>query len=375
MLQKILVVGPVPPPFGGIASLMDDIIKSSIADKYAFEVFPRSAGFPPEIRGAVGRNLFRLKRFFAFFKQVWTNSYALVHIHSADPVFLGTSIFMALARAAGVTILLHMHGTDWGDFYSNASTFRRLYTRLGLMLPQHIVVLYPLWEHKIRELVPRSDVRTLRNFIRRRPLPNPDEVMSTRESLGLKDEEFMVLTTGAVGWRKGSFDTVEAVSHVATQDKKIRFVLVGGEEKHGEREQVLDRIERHHVHQWITLTGEVRRDGIPSFLAAADVFLLPSFIEGMPISILEAMEMGLPVISTKVNAIPDMIEDGVSGLLIDPGSPDQIAGAVMRLRREDDLYERLSKGARKAFEDKFEYSKGIQRIRTLLNDILGDVQC
>ncbi|MFH1115838.1 MAG: glycosyltransferase family 4 protein [Pseudomonadota bacterium] len=373
-MRKILVVGPVPPPFGGIASLMDDIITSSIAGEYAFEVFPRSAGFPPEIRGAVGRNVFRFKRFLAFFRRVCANSYSLVHVHSADPVFLGTTIFMALARLARVPILLHMHGTDWTDFYANAPVFRKLYTRIGLMLPQHIVVLYPFWEQRIRELVHRGDVATLRNFIRRTPLPPPDEVVNTRRSLGLKDEEFLVLTTGAVGWRKGSFDIVEAASRVRLQDKKIRFVLVGGEEKHCEMDQVRDRIERRRVRQCITLTGEVERDGIPCFLAAADVFLLPSYIEGMPISIIEAMEFGLPVISTKVNAIPDMIEDEVSGLLIDPGSPEQIARAVLRLRREKDLYARLAKGAREAFEDKFEYSKGIQRIRTLLNDILGDAR-
>ncbi|MDQ7783361.1 MAG: glycosyltransferase family 4 protein [Desulfomonilaceae bacterium] len=371
MMRRILVVGPVPPPFGGIASLMDDIIKSDLANEYVFDIFPRSAGFPSEAHGAIGRNLYRIRRFLTFFRQVRTKAYDLVHLHSADPVFLGTALFMALARLAGVRVLLHMHGTDWGGFYAEASAFRKLYTRLGLMLPAHIVVLYGLWEQKIRELLPRTDVRIVSNFIRGSSPPNRAEVQKTRRDLGLEDDDFLVLTTGAVGWRKGSFEIVRAASRVAAEDDTIRFVLVGGEEEDGEMGMVLDRIEKEHVRGRVTLTGEVERDRIPCFLAAADVFLLPSFIEGMPISILEAMEAGLPVISTKVNAIPYMIEDGVSGLLIDPGSPDQIARAVLRLKQDAGLYEKLANGSRQAFNEKFEYSIGIGHMRTLFENILG----
>jgi hypothetical protein len=132
-VEKILTVGPVPPPYGGIASLMDEIIHSDLSSEFEFEVFDRSRGFPLYAKGPMTRNIFRLKRFLAFFKKVLTRRYHCVHIHSADPVFLGTTIFMILARLAGVKVLLHMQGTHWGDFYGSASTFRKFYTRIGLL--------------------------------------------------------------------------------------------------------------------------------------------------------------------------------------------------------------------------------------------------
>jgi glycosyltransferase involved in cell wall biosynthesis len=95
------------------------------------------------------------------------------------------------------------------------------------------------------------------------------------------------------------------------------------------------------------------------------MFLLPSFIEGMPISIIEAMQWGVPVIATRVAAIPDMIEDEVSGLLIHPGKPDEIASAVLRVRRDSALRQQLSQGGKKVFGERFEFSRGIERIRHL----------
>jgi len=94
-------------------------------------------------------------------------------------------------------------------------------------------------------------------------------------------------------------------------------------------------------------------------LAMSEVFLLPSYSEGMPVAIIEAMRSKTAIISTRVGAIPDMIENGVSGLLIKPGSPEEIAEAVMLLKKDEHLRMRLAAGARQAFDNNFEVSKAI----------------
>jgi glycosyltransferase involved in cell wall biosynthesis len=116
---------------------------------------------------------------------------------------------------------------------------------------------------------------------------------------------------------------------------------------------------------WAQLTGELEREKVPAFLGFADIFLLPSFWEGMPVTIIEAMRSGLPIISTPVAGIPDMIDNGVSGLLINPGSPDEIAEAVLLLKQDKALRDKLAAGAKQRFEEKFEFSKGIEEIRVL----------
>ncbi|MGB6063219.1 MAG: glycosyltransferase family 4 protein [Desulfomonilaceae bacterium] len=364
-MKHVLVVGPVPPPYGGIASVLEDIVNSDLSKDYVFEVFDRSATFPPEANGLIGKNLFRAKRFLRFFKKVRTGNYHFVHIHSPDPVFLGTTIFMLLSRLAGGKILLHVHGTDWDRFYTRGSLFRKLYTRIGLALPSKIVVLYQLWVDNVKKLCPTADVRVLRNLVHVQSPPDANEIEDVRQSLGLTKDNFVVVTVGSVGWRKGSFEILKAVPRVVSRDDSVRFTLLGGEEEPGEMAQLTAIVEAEKLEPWVRLTGELEREKVPSFLALADVFLLPSFKEGMPVTIIEAMRSGLPIISTRVAGIPDMIEDGVSGLLINPGSPEEIAEAVLRLRRDEALRAKLEAAAKVTFEEKFEFARGIQEIRAL----------
>ncbi len=368
-MRHILVVGPVPPPYGGIASVLEDIVNSDLSKEYVFEIFDRSATFPPGADGLIGKNLFRAKRFLRFFKKVRTGKYHFVHIHSSDPVFLGTTIFMSLSRFAGVKILLHIHGTNWDRFYSQVSLFRKLYTRIGLALPTKTVVLYQLWVDNIKKLCPGGDVRILRNLVHVQNPPAPDEIEGVRQSLSLTRDNCVVITVGSVGWRKGSFEILKAVPKVVSRDGSIRFILLGGEEKPGEMAQLTAIVENEKLGPWVRLTGELERDRVPSFLGVADIFLLPSFKEGMPVTIIEAMRGRLPIISTRVAGIPDMIEDGVSGLLINPGSPDEIAEAVLRLKQNEVLRGKLAAAAKASFDEKFEFSRGIEEIRNIYRSI------
>ncbi len=364
-MKRILIVGPVPPPYGGIASVIDDIIHSQLTVDYSFRVFPRIAGFPQRSRGWLGRNIFRFRRFIRFFREVYAGSYDLVHIHSADSSFPGTLIFVILARLARVRVILHMHGTDWDDFYESASPLAKLSIKWGLLLPHRLAVLYPLWAERIRQVISEADVHVIANLSHRQDPPDSSIIRAVRERLGSAKDQFVVLTVGSVGWRKGSFEILKAVPRIACEDDAVRFVLVGGEETAGAMARLRAIVDELGLDKWVTLAGETERENVPAFMGLADVFLLPSFFEGMPISIIEAMQWGVPVIATRVAAIPDMIEDGVSGLLINPGMPEEIAAAVLCLRRDDTLRRQLGLGGKKVFCERYEFSKGIERIRRL----------
>ena len=364
-MHRILMMGPVPPPYGGIASLMDDMIHSELTRDYSFDVFPRSAPFPPGVDGPVSRSRFRLKRFLKFFHTLWTGNYDVVHIHSADPAFMGTTIFMLLARLARVKVLLHMQGTDWEEFYPGVSRLKRWVTRIGLNSASVIVVLYSLWIEKIKEICPKPHVTVVRNLIHKENPPDPALIEKTRSAFNLQPEHFVVLTVGTVGIRKGSFEIIKALPRVVREEPLVRFVFVGGEEEPGEMTQLVNEIRGRRLESWVILTDEIQRKEVPLFLALANIFLLPSFVEGMPVAIIEAMRSGLPVISTRVAAIPDMIDDGTSGILINPGAPGEIADAVLLLKRNDTLRIQIAEASSRAFHEKFEFSRGIEEIRTL----------
>lgn len=364
------MVGPAPPPYGGIASVMDDIVQSSLNRECEFTVFDRSPVFPPDADTPWKRTLFRAARFLTFFREVRRGGYAMVHIHSADPAFRGTTIFMMLTRIARVPILLHMHGTDWEWFYPEASFFRKAYTRFGLALPRRILVLYSLWRDNLRALRFVPEVSVFPNHIHHTEKPPPGAIEDARKRLEIEEDAFVILSVGAVGRRKGSFDILDSVPKVVDRAPSARFVLVGAEEKPGEWEQLNSIIESRGLKPWVRMTGEVTRESVPGMLGLAKAFLLPSYVEGMPIAILEAMRAGLPVISTPVNAIPDVLEDGKSGIFVKPGAGDQIADAVTRLATDEDLGRRLGEGAYARFEEKFEFSRGIEKLRQIYDEVL-----
>jgi len=91
----------------------------------------------------------------------------------------------------------------------------------------------------------------------------------------------------------------------------------------------------------------------------------------MPVAILEAMRSGLAVVSTHVNAIPDVIEKDFSGILINPGAPQEIANAVIRLKRNPALCAKLAETAKHSFDTRFEFSRGIKELRSVYLSVIS----
>jgi glycosyltransferase involved in cell wall biosynthesis len=153
---------------------------------------------------------------------------------------------------------------------------------------------------------------------------HPDDERSGGHSLE-------VLTVGRTVPVKGQALLVEAVAALARRGLEIRLTIVGdGPELPALRAQA----ERLDVSDQVTFAGAVGQDEIRSYYAEADVFALPSFAEGIPVVLTEAMAMGLPVVASRITGIPELVEEGVSGVLVVPGRADQLTDALAHLVSE-----------------------------------------
>jgi glycosyltransferase involved in cell wall biosynthesis len=164
----------------------------------------------------------------------------------------------------------------------------------------------------------------------------------TRAQLGAADDDVVVLTLSNYRTQKGYDTLFEAARHTLDAAPRVRFFAAG----QGPRR---DEVERWHASyafgSAFTLLGY--RDDTANLLAAADVFVQASTSEGLPVAVMEALALGVPVVATRVGGVPEIVRTGVEGLLVPASDPTALADALLRLVTDPVLRETMSAAAAK----------------------------
>ncbi len=163
---------------------------------------------------------------------------------------------------------------------------------------------------------------------------------SVRQSLGLKKDDVFFLAVGRLVFEKGHEFLVEAMSTVAQSDPRAIAGICGAGPLQG---QLQAQIEELHLQDKVMLLGQW--DSIPEILAAADVFVLPSRWEGLPMALLEGMMAGLPVIATRVEGVDEVVQPDMHGLLVPLESSAELAEGILQLLRSPEDRARMGKAA------------------------------
>lgn len=161
-----------------------------------------------------------------------------------------------------------------------------------------------------------------------------------RAQLGVADDEVLALTVGNLRSNKDYPNLLTAAKQARADFPRLRFAAVG----QGPLKEALTAF-----HEKLGLGGGFqllgyRRD-VPELMAAADIFVMGSAHEGLPVAIMEAFAAGLPVVATSVGGVPQQVREGVEGLLVPPGHPEALAAALVRVAADDELRARLAKAA------------------------------
>jgi len=258
---------------------------------------------------------------------------SLLHVHSAVlGSFWRKSIFCALARAFGVPYIFHIHSGYFPVFVrDDCGPLARWWVRYTLRHARCVIALTSSWRAALEELAPGLRVEVLGN-----PVAVPD-ILPVRHEKQLMH----VLFLGRLRDYKGVFDLVMAIPRVLESVPEAMFTIAGD----GDKDAVARQVNALGVQNAVTLPGWV--DGIAkdALLAAADVLVLPSYIEGLPMCILEAMAIGVPVVSTAVGGIPEALENGACGALINPGDVEAMAAAIVTFLLDRETTEHVCKRA------------------------------
>jgi glycosyltransferase involved in cell wall biosynthesis len=180
--------------------------------------------------------------------------------------------------------------------------------------------------------LPEERMRVISNVPAAPPAAPDFDGAALRREIGGESVEHLVLSVARLQPAKGIDDLVEAAARLRERLPGLRVAVAGSGPQ---EEELRARIERAGLSEAFRLLGT--RSDVGSLLAAADAFCLPSRHEGLPISLLEAMQAGLPCVATRVGGIPGLVDDGVDALLVEPADADGLAEALARVLSDHEL--------------------------------------
>jgi glycosyltransferase involved in cell wall biosynthesis len=178
---------------------------------------------------------------------------------------------------------------------------------------------------------------------------------------GVDPQAPLVITVGNMHSRvKGHYELVEAVRSIRDPFPNAKFLIVGDGE---ERPRIERAAQQAGVGDMFVFLGQ--RADIPDLLSCCDLFVLPSLAEGLPNAILEAMASGLPVVATRVGGIPEIIEDGRTGLMVPPKDPKALAEAIMRVLRDAEFATMLADSGQERVHSEFSFHRAVESLNHL----------
>lgn len=273
----------------------------------------------------------------------------VLHVHAASRwSFRRKCLFMALALLAGWPVVFHLHGGGFARFLRDESgPVTRRVVRFFLDRATAIVVLSERWAAWMHQATSNPRIVVVPNAVVLPPAP-----------LAAAREPGLIAFAGRCTAQKGLLDLLDAAASIAAREPGLRIECAGEGDLEALRREARARGlgERVTLHGWI---GPRERDAL---LARAAIFVLPSHAEALPMSVLEAMAAGCAVVATRVGGIPDLIEDGVSGLLVPPAAPERLAAALAALLADPAHAARLGSAARATIAERHTLERAMERL-------------
>jgi glycosyltransferase involved in cell wall biosynthesis/SAM-dependent methyltransferase len=338
---------------GGVGSYLRTIEATPLWAEWSIElVSTHRDGSALAKIGEFGRGIALLLR------RIAVNRPALVHLHMASyGSFARKSVIVAICRAVGIPVVLHIHGGEFERFFRRAAPPVRALIRATLAGSAVVVALGNQWAARLKEIVPGARVEVI---------PNAVHVTGAGRN-GRSAGPVQVVFLGDVRDHKGVFDLLQAWPHVGIADGLAQLVIVGS----GELERAQTLIDDLAISASVRLTGWLAPERVPALLTASDVLVLPSWHEGQPMAVLEAMGRGLCIVATDVGGIPDLLEDGTSGILVPPSDIEALSTALRKVITDAEVRHRLATGAFARARSEFNIDIVWRQIDALYRDVLS----
>ena len=304
--------------------------------------------------------LYLVSMWYSVLKLLRTQSIDLIHVHWVLP----QGIIAGLVRIfSKIPILLTVHGSDIFSFNGKLAIFLKKFSlRQASAITANSIFTSSLVKNLDRnvpiDVVPMGVDTDEFNPNRKNP--------KIREELGIEGP--MILFVGRLVENKGVQHLLQAMPSVLKIFPNAVLVIIGDGSQKGKLKKLVETMK---LSQSVYFLGTLSHSQLPEYYAEADVFVGPSEVEGLGVVFLEASSSGLPLVGTAIGGTADILLDGVTGIKVETENAVELSRAIVRILRDDELSQRLSKNARDHAVKNFSWPRVAFRFAEIFSEILS----
>ena len=340
------MVGPARNVKGGMTTVVDNYYEYGLNEKVVLKYIETIND-----KNKISKFIKEIKGILEYKKNI--DDFDIIHIHMASRRSTYRKIkYIKIAKKHNKKIVLHVHGGGFKKFYDEeCTTSQRKHIRRWLKEVDRIIVLSDVWKEYFNKILNYEKIEVIYNGVK---------ANNIKYNFDKKDK---LLFVGRINKEKGIYDLLEAMKIIIERFPKIELNVCGT----GDNLQKI--IKKLNLTTNINLKGWLNKKEIDEEMKNSTIFILPSYYEAMPMSILEAMSHGNAVISTRVGSIPTIIKDKNNGILINPGNKDELLTSIYQLLENKKLKEKISKNALKTISNKFSIDINIEKLVEIYENI------
>ena len=257
-------------------------------------------------------------------------------------------------------------------FMVSFNWFLRIFEEKMLEQAKKIIAVSHFTKRELLEYykVPEEKIRVIHNGVDVNKFKPAQDKNKIKQELGFSPDDLTILSVGRLYARKGLFTLIESVPAVIRRFKNAKF-LISGKGQSDEMHKLIAHAEKIGVKDSVIFTGYYPDKKLPKLYQAADVFAFSTFYEHHPFAVLEALSTGLPVVTTSVGGIPETIESGKNGFLVEPFNPKQFADKILYLLGHPIEASEMGLLARKTILERFDWRIVVKDVLRVYDEVLG----
>ncbi len=356
-MKKILETGPSETGSrGGMAGVIRGLRESPwLGREFSIDSFPSyiDGGLPLRL----AYSCYGFLRFLPRAKQ-----YDLVHLHTAEKGSVFRKyLYLRAAKKAGAKVVVHIHGAEFLAFYDRLGGWKKRVVEDFFRRADLVLALSDSWKRELEARFSMAACETLYNGV--------DPALFEQAAGDPAEHRRAFLMLGRLGERKGTYDLIAAMELALRRDPELTLRLAGD----GEVEKAQALVAEKGLEKSVTVLGWIGREETLRQLGEAAAIVLPSYHEGLPLSVLEGMAAGKAVLSTTAGAIPEAVTEE-NGILVEPGDIPALAEGLLRLSGDVELLCGMSQRNRQRVKELFSLERMHSRLAEQYRRLLEEVE-